>query len=91
MTTMQTSAIQTMMHTGRAAEKMKDQTIMNLKMRSDRQSKPKVVEHKIRRNIMSEKSMDSKAASRIQSSADKSGTNQGFKARAMSAASKNKK
>ena len=40
---------------------------------------------------MSGKSMDSKAASRIQANADKSGTNQGFKARAMSAASKNKK
>jgi predicted metallo-beta-lactamase superfamily hydrolase len=88
---MQTSAIQTMMLTGRAVEKMKNQTIMNLKMMNNRQSKQKVVEHKIRRNTMSGKSMDSKAASRIQSSADKSGTNQGFKARAMSAASKNKK
>ncbi|KAH7924640.1 hypothetical protein BV22DRAFT_1034953 [Leucogyrophana mollusca] len=33
--------------------------------------------------------MDSKAASRIQSHADKSGTNQGFKSRAQSAGAKN--
>lgn len=44
-----------------------------------------------RRNIMSKKSMDQKAASRIQSNADKTGINQGFKSRAMSSASKNKK
>lgn len=36
-------------------------------------------------------SMNQKAASRIQAHADKSGTNQGFKARAQSAASKGKK
>ena len=35
--------------------------------------------------------MTSKAASRIQSRADKSGKNQGFKSRAQSAAAKNKK
>ena len=35
--------------------------------------------------------MTQKAASRIQSVADKSGKNQGFKARAQSSASKNKK
>ena len=35
--------------------------------------------------------MDSKAASRIQSHADKSGKNQGFKARAQHSAAKNKK
>ncbi|WP_316558503.1 hypothetical protein [Methanimicrococcus hongohii] len=35
--------------------------------------------------------MTQKAASRIQSSADKSGSNQGFKARAQSAASKSQK
>ncbi len=40
---------------------------------------------------MSGKKMDSKAASRIQSSADRSGNNQGFKSRAMSSAAKNKK
>lgn len=40
---------------------------------------------------MTEKSMDQKAASRIQSNADKSGNNQDFKARAQSAAAKNKK
>ena len=36
-------------------------------------------------------SMDSKAAARIQSAADKSGKNQDFKARAQRAAAKNKK
>ena len=35
--------------------------------------------------------MSSKAASRIQSRADKSGKNQGFKSRAQRAAAKNKK
>ncbi|KAH7915189.1 hypothetical protein BJ138DRAFT_1109873 [Hygrophoropsis aurantiaca] len=35
--------------------------------------------------------MDSKAAARIQSHADKSGTNQGFKARAQRASAKNAK
>ena len=35
--------------------------------------------------------MDQKAASRIQSSADKTGKNQSFKSRAQSAAAKNKK
>lgn len=40
---------------------------------------------------MSKKSMDQKAASRIQANADKTDTNQGFKARAQSAAAKNKK
>lgn len=35
--------------------------------------------------------MSSKAASRIQSHSDKTGRNQGFKSRAQSAASKNKK
>lgn len=35
--------------------------------------------------------MDSKAASRIQSHADKAGSNKGFKERAQSAAAKNKK
>ena len=35
--------------------------------------------------------MNKAAASRIQASSDKSGNNPGFKARAMSAASKNKK
>lgn len=36
-------------------------------------------------------SMTSEASSRNQSNADKTGTNQGFKSRAMSAASKNQK
>jgi len=36
-------------------------------------------------------SMTSEASSRFQSHADKTGTNQGFKSRAMSAASKNQK
>jgi hypothetical protein len=40
---------------------------------------------------MSKDGMNQKAASRIQSQADKSGTNQEFKARAQSAAAKNKK
>lgn len=40
---------------------------------------------------MGKKGMSQKAASRIQSHADKSGTNQGFKARAQKAASKGKK
>ena len=40
---------------------------------------------------MGKTKMSSKAASRIQSNADKSGKNQGFKARAQSTASKNKK
>ncbi|WP_256369420.1 hypothetical protein [Methanococcoides sp. AM1] len=40
---------------------------------------------------MSKKSMDQKAAARIQSHADKTGTNQGFKARAQAAAAKSKK
>lgn len=35
--------------------------------------------------------MNQKAASRVQAHADRSGTNQGFKARAQSAASKGKK
>lgn len=37
---------------------------------------------------MSKKGMNQKAASRIQSNADKTGTNQSFKARAQSAAAK---
>lgn len=40
---------------------------------------------------MGKKAMTSKAARRIQRAADKSGKNQGFKARAMSAAAKRKK
>ena len=40
---------------------------------------------------MGKTKMSSKAASRIQSNADKSGKNQGFKARAQSTTSKNKK
>ena len=40
---------------------------------------------------MGKSKMTSKAASRIQSRADKSGKNQGFKSRAQSAAVKNKK
>ena len=40
---------------------------------------------------MSKKSMDQKAATRIQAHSDKTGTNQGFKARAQSAVAKNKK
>lgn len=40
---------------------------------------------------MGKKGMTSKAAVRIQSQADKSGANQGFKARAQSAAAKNEK
>lgn len=40
---------------------------------------------------MSKTKMNSKAARRIQSHADKSGRNQGFKARTQSAATKNKK
>lgn len=40
---------------------------------------------------MSKKSMNQEAASRIQSQADRSGTNQSFKARASSAAAKNNK
>jgi len=40
---------------------------------------------------MAKKKMTSKSASRIQSHADKSGRNKGFKARAQKAGSKNKK
>jgi hypothetical protein len=40
---------------------------------------------------MAKKSMTPQAASRIQASADRSGTNQGFKSRSMAAASKNAK
>lgn len=40
---------------------------------------------------MSKSQMTGKAAARIQAHADRSGTNQGFKARAQSAASKGKK
>lgn len=40
---------------------------------------------------MTKSNMSAKAAARIQSSADKSGRNQGFKARAQRAAAKNKK
>ena len=40
---------------------------------------------------MGKTKMSSKAAGRIQSHSDKSGRNQGFKSRAQSAASKNKK
>jgi len=40
---------------------------------------------------MGKKGMSQKAASRIQSHSDKSGTNQGFKARAQKAASKGNK
>lgn len=40
---------------------------------------------------MSKKGMRSKSASRIQSHADRTGRNQGFKGRAQSAASRNKK
>ena len=40
---------------------------------------------------MGKQKMSSKAASRIQSHSDKSGKNKGFKARAQSAAAKNKK
>ncbi|MFY1111163.1 MAG: hypothetical protein AB3K77_05720 [Methanosarcinaceae archaeon] len=40
---------------------------------------------------MVKKGMTAKAASRIQSHADKTGTNQGFKSRATAAAAKNKK
>ncbi|MFC1787063.1 hypothetical protein ACFLY8_03420 [Halobacteriota archaeon] len=40
---------------------------------------------------MAKKGMTQQAAARIQSNADKAGKNQDFKARAQSAASKNKK
>jgi len=40
---------------------------------------------------MGKSKMTSKSASRIQSHADKSGKNQGFKSRAQSTAAKNKK
>ena len=40
---------------------------------------------------MSKKGMTQKAASRIQSNADRTGSNQGFKARASAAAAKSKK
>ena len=40
---------------------------------------------------MSKKGMNQKAASRIQSNADRTGSNQGFKARASAAAAKSKK
>ena len=40
---------------------------------------------------MQKKSMDQKAAARIQAHSDKTGNNQSFKARAQSAAAKNKK
>jgi len=40
---------------------------------------------------MTQKAMTKEAAARIQSAADKSGTNPDFKARAMSAAAKTKK
>lgn len=40
---------------------------------------------------MAKKGMTQEAASRIQSHADRTGTNQGFKERAQSAAAKNKK
>ena len=40
---------------------------------------------------MGKNKMSSKSASRIQSHADKTGRNQGFKSRAQRAASKNKK
>ncbi len=40
---------------------------------------------------MGKTKMSSKAAARIQSKADKSGKNQGFKSRAQKAAAKNKK
>jgi len=43
------------------------------------------------RDVGKQGSMKPGAASRIQASADRSGTNQGFKSRAMSAASKNSK
>ncbi len=39
-------------------------------------------------NIMSKKGMSGKAAARIQAHADRTGSNQGFKARAMSSAAK---
>lgn len=42
-------------------------------------------------DIMAKKGMTQEAASRIQSHADRTGTNQGFKERAQSAAAKNKK
>lgn len=42
-------------------------------------------------NLDKKSGMSDKAATRIQSHADKSGTNQGFKARAQSSAAKNKK
>lgn len=41
--------------------------------------------------MVKKSSMTSETASKIQSNADKTGTNQDFKSRAMSAASKNKK
>ena len=41
--------------------------------------------------VMTNSKMNSQAASRIQSAADKTGTNSGFKARAQSAAAKNGK
>ncbi|WP_292471365.1 hypothetical protein [Methanolobus sp.] len=40
---------------------------------------------------MTTKGMTSKAASRIQAHADRTGTNQGFKARSQASASKNQK
>ena len=41
--------------------------------------------------LMTNSKMNSQAASRIQSAADKTGTNSGFKARAQSAAAKNER
>ena len=41
--------------------------------------------------LMTNSKMSSQAASRIQSAADKTGTNSGFKARAQSAAAKNER
>lgn len=50
-----------------------------------------IINELLRGDLMGKKKMSSKSASRIQSHADRSGKNQGFKARAQRAANKNKK
>jgi hypothetical protein len=78
------------MLTGRAVVKMRSQKTVNQRTMNDlERSRVECVTY--RRNIMTEKSMDQKAASGIQSNADKTGNNQDFKSRAQSAADKNKK
>jgi hypothetical protein len=76
------------MHTGRVAEKTKDPKTGKKRRKTENTT----ILGKFRRNIMAKKTpMTTDATSRIQSHADKTGTNQDFKARAQSAASKNKK